>query len=68
MSCQHEGSTHLACDCVLAQLQAADELAGAARQLTLRMENHSAKDAGLVWKDQAKVLDALTAYEKARGK
>lgn len=33
MNCAHEGSTHFACDCVLAQLAAADVLLMAARNI-----------------------------------
>lgn len=72
MSCKHEGSTHFACDCVLAQLRAADELAKAARHFSNLLAHEGAailphlldtdENAG------QRFRDALAAYESARGK
>ncbi len=55
MSCNHEGSTHFACECVLAQLAAADRLAEAAKR-RLTDPNYLIGE----------IEDVLMAYEKLR--
>lgn len=61
MSCDHEGSTHFACDCVLKQLKAADKLAKA-----VKSHGHTKRHWG---RESCCVMcDKLEAYEKLRGK
>lgn len=57
MTCKNEGSTHFACDCVLAQLQAADEVAKAWKVNCWAMKDSIGR---------MEVDDALAAYEKVR--
>ncbi len=66
MTCKGEGATHYACECVLAQLRAADELAKAVyADVCKYCVPHSV---GHCTRCYGPIVKAMDAYEKLRGK
>lgn len=64
---RNQYSTHHACDCVLEQLRAADELAKAVRSVMNGLENHFADEQSAPARFHHELSEALASYEKLRG-